>query len=181
MWCLDDFTDANGATRIVPGSHKLQRSPNTPKSTTASPSRRPRGSAIVFHGGLWHQKPAPRHKDEETPRHYHLLLPPVYAPARELLLSLTTPKFSNGHAASQAALGIHHVAGRRRCDQTACHARDRGFRAGTTTRSWFPSSRRPGGRLIALWQDRFDSLASGATQFSLKRPKFCQRAICPLL
>src|SRR5205814_5500066 len=26
-WCLDDFTEANGATRIVPGSHKLNRAP----------------------------------------------------------------------------------------------------------------------------------------------------------
>ena len=26
-WCLDDFTEANGATRIVPGSHRLNRAP----------------------------------------------------------------------------------------------------------------------------------------------------------
>ena len=26
-WCLDDFTEATGATRIVPGSHRLNRAP----------------------------------------------------------------------------------------------------------------------------------------------------------
>ena len=28
MWALTDFTDANGATRIVPGSHRYDHSPD---------------------------------------------------------------------------------------------------------------------------------------------------------
>ena len=32
LWCLDDFTDENGGTRVVPGSHKLNRAPGARRS-----------------------------------------------------------------------------------------------------------------------------------------------------
>jgi ectoine hydroxylase-related dioxygenase (phytanoyl-CoA dioxygenase family) len=54
MWMLDDFTEGNGATRVVPGSHLVRAHPD--------PRQRPRsvaavgraGSALVFDGRLWH-------------------------------------------------------------------------------------------------------------------------------
>ena len=54
MWMLDDFTEANGATRVVPGSHLLRRHPdptNRPRSSAATGRA---GSALVFDGRLWH-------------------------------------------------------------------------------------------------------------------------------
>jgi ectoine hydroxylase-related dioxygenase (phytanoyl-CoA dioxygenase family) len=56
MWMLDDFTPENGATRIVPGSHKEARQPDfsmTAEQTT--PVCGPAGTAMVFDGRLWHQ------------------------------------------------------------------------------------------------------------------------------
>jgi ectoine hydroxylase-related dioxygenase (phytanoyl-CoA dioxygenase family) len=54
MWALTDFTEANGATRVVPGSHLADRAPdpaNLPETVAAEMSR---GSVLVFVGGLWH-------------------------------------------------------------------------------------------------------------------------------
>jgi ectoine hydroxylase-related dioxygenase (phytanoyl-CoA dioxygenase family) len=67
MWMLDDFTDENGATRIVPGSHKFDTGPGgaeadpkwSPATVTSSgietvAAEGPAGSALVFDGRLWH-------------------------------------------------------------------------------------------------------------------------------
>lgn len=60
IWLLDDFTADNGATRLVPGTHKLLTPP--PKSLASPASRHPdqkvivarAGSVLVFNGHLWH-------------------------------------------------------------------------------------------------------------------------------
>ena len=55
LWALDDFTIENGATRVVPGSHKWQKfaseglvHPDEVRVTIR------KGSAIIFNGNLWH-------------------------------------------------------------------------------------------------------------------------------
>jgi ectoine hydroxylase-related dioxygenase (phytanoyl-CoA dioxygenase family) len=53
MWMLDDFTEANGATRIVPGSHHAP-SPEYGKDVASVPAEMRRGSVLVWHGSLWH-------------------------------------------------------------------------------------------------------------------------------
>ena len=56
MWMLDDFTEENGATRIVPESHLKGRQPDHERdgdvSTVAAVG--PAGSAMLFDGRLWH-------------------------------------------------------------------------------------------------------------------------------
>lgn len=54
MWALTDFTEANGATRIVPGSHRSERSPTYGKHYDSIAAEMPRGSVLVWHGSLWH-------------------------------------------------------------------------------------------------------------------------------
>ena len=49
---LDDFTIANGATRIVPGSHR-STDPVDPDATFTY-AEMPAGSLLVFDGALWH-------------------------------------------------------------------------------------------------------------------------------
>jgi ectoine hydroxylase-related dioxygenase (phytanoyl-CoA dioxygenase family) len=53
MWALDDFTEANGATRIVPGSHRwVGEKPDAHTPTVAA--EMPAGSVLFYLGSLWH-------------------------------------------------------------------------------------------------------------------------------
>lgn len=60
LWLLDDFTETNGATRVVPGSHLWLKA--LPKPMQQPESRHPdekiviarAGSALVFNGHLQH-------------------------------------------------------------------------------------------------------------------------------
>ncbi|MGH8979272.1 MAG: phytanoyl-CoA dioxygenase family protein [Acidimicrobiia bacterium] len=54
MWALTDFTEANGATRLVPGSHLWDRSPDYGHSYDSIPAEMPKGSVLIWHGSLWH-------------------------------------------------------------------------------------------------------------------------------
>ena len=54
MWALTDFTEANGATRIIPGSHLYDHSPNYGEHYDSIPAAMPKGSVLVWHGSLWH-------------------------------------------------------------------------------------------------------------------------------
>jgi ectoine hydroxylase-related dioxygenase (phytanoyl-CoA dioxygenase family) len=54
MWALTDFTEENGATRVVPGSHKAARSPSYGRPYESIPAAMSRGSVLVWHGSLWH-------------------------------------------------------------------------------------------------------------------------------
>lgn len=53
MWALDDFTEANGATRLVPGSHCWTDREPTPDDVTV-PAVMPAGSVMFYSGKLWH-------------------------------------------------------------------------------------------------------------------------------
>jgi ectoine hydroxylase-related dioxygenase (phytanoyl-CoA dioxygenase family) len=54
MWALTDFTEANGATRIIPGSHLLDHSPEYGADYESIAAEMPKGSVLVWVGSLWH-------------------------------------------------------------------------------------------------------------------------------
>jgi ectoine hydroxylase-related dioxygenase (phytanoyl-CoA dioxygenase family) len=54
MWALTDFTEANGATRLVPGSHLWDHSPDYGAPYDSIPAEMAKGSVLVWHGSLWH-------------------------------------------------------------------------------------------------------------------------------
>ncbi|HUH05826.1 MAG TPA: phytanoyl-CoA dioxygenase family protein [Kofleriaceae bacterium] len=54
MWAITDFTEDNGATRIIPGSHLRDSSPIFGAPLDSIPAEMPRGSVMIYHGSLWH-------------------------------------------------------------------------------------------------------------------------------
>lgn len=60
IWLLDDFVENNGATRIVPGSHKSKLLPDEvmEDTTLAHPDEikiiAPAGSVYIFNSHVWH-------------------------------------------------------------------------------------------------------------------------------
>lgn len=56
IWCLDDIHEANGATRYLPGSHRIAEMAAVPADAEAKtvPFTARAGSAIVMDGRLWH-------------------------------------------------------------------------------------------------------------------------------
>lgn len=54
MWALTDFTAANGATRVVPGSHRSDRQPDPFEEIETVAAEMPRGAALIWPGSTWH-------------------------------------------------------------------------------------------------------------------------------
>ena len=52
IWAIDDFTADNGATDIIPGSHRW--GDQKPDSADRQPVVMPAGSCVFFLGTLWH-------------------------------------------------------------------------------------------------------------------------------
>ena len=54
MWALDDFTEENGGTRVVPGSHRILRSWHLPDLSKWEAADMSKGSALFYLGSMWH-------------------------------------------------------------------------------------------------------------------------------
>ena len=54
MWMMDEFTDENGGTRVVPGSHRDNSFSMASRPTETVPVTGPAGTLAVFDGRLWH-------------------------------------------------------------------------------------------------------------------------------
>jgi ectoine hydroxylase-related dioxygenase (phytanoyl-CoA dioxygenase family) len=60
IWLLDDFTPENGATRVVPGSHRRGTMPADEMPDPAEPHpdqiqlTGPAGTVVIFNSHLWH-------------------------------------------------------------------------------------------------------------------------------
>jgi ectoine hydroxylase-related dioxygenase (phytanoyl-CoA dioxygenase family) len=55
MWALDDFTEANGATRLLPGSQRwVDRTPADDDAGSLVTAVMPAGSVMFYGGKVWH-------------------------------------------------------------------------------------------------------------------------------
>jgi ectoine hydroxylase-related dioxygenase (phytanoyl-CoA dioxygenase family) len=54
MWALTDFTEENGATRLIPGTHLADTDPDYFGTYDSIPAEMAAGSVLVWHGSLWH-------------------------------------------------------------------------------------------------------------------------------
>lgn len=64
LWALTDFTDENGATRLVPGTHKLDHGPDYSKTYDTIPCEMPAGSVLILNASLWHSAGENRTTDQ---------------------------------------------------------------------------------------------------------------------
>jgi ectoine hydroxylase-related dioxygenase (phytanoyl-CoA dioxygenase family) len=55
IWAIDHFTETNGATEIIPGSHLWADELPQPDDPRIRKVVMPAGSVVVFHGTLWHR------------------------------------------------------------------------------------------------------------------------------
>jgi ectoine hydroxylase-related dioxygenase (phytanoyl-CoA dioxygenase family) len=53
IWALDDFTEVNGATRVVPDTHRLGSDVRQPPPESV-PAEMPRGSVVLYLGSTFH-------------------------------------------------------------------------------------------------------------------------------
>jgi hypothetical protein len=104
---LDDFTPTNGATRVVPGSHRFGK---LPQSVMADPAAThpdevlltgPAGTAIVYNAHLWHggtanRSPAPR-------RALHAFFARRDKPQQQYQNACSTPRSKNRSPPTSAA------------------------------------------------------------------------------
>jgi len=61
MWMLDDFTESNGATEVIPGSHRWGPE-RRPEDHEAVKVKAKAGSVLIFAGNLLHRGGANRGK-----------------------------------------------------------------------------------------------------------------------
>ncbi len=54
LWTLSDLRAENGATRLVPGSHRFEAMPRPGEAHESVAAEMPAGSALVLHGSTWH-------------------------------------------------------------------------------------------------------------------------------
>jgi ectoine hydroxylase-related dioxygenase (phytanoyl-CoA dioxygenase family) len=55
VWAISDFTEENGATHLVPGSHKATGMPDPQGHHDSVIGVMPAGSLLFWHGSLWHK------------------------------------------------------------------------------------------------------------------------------
>jgi ectoine hydroxylase-related dioxygenase (phytanoyl-CoA dioxygenase family) len=55
IWAIEDFTEENGATQVIPGSHRWGMEHPDDRSHEVKTAVMPAGSVIVFDAGTWHR------------------------------------------------------------------------------------------------------------------------------
>ncbi len=72
VWSFEDWTEASGPTWVVPGSHRMRRSPRPGEEVTGGiPVEMPKGSVVFFTEGLWHWQGDRTEPGERVTLHWH--------------------------------------------------------------------------------------------------------------
>jgi ectoine hydroxylase-related dioxygenase (phytanoyl-CoA dioxygenase family) len=55
IWAIEPFTEDNGGTEVIPGSHRWEHEHPDERPHTVVPVVMPAGSVVLFDGALWHR------------------------------------------------------------------------------------------------------------------------------
>jgi ectoine hydroxylase-related dioxygenase (phytanoyl-CoA dioxygenase family) len=87
-WCLDDFTAANGGTRVAPGSHRLSHLPSTDDDLELVPLEAPAGTMFAFDSRVWHQTGLNTTGDQTRAGVFAFYTTPIYRTQENWFLTL---------------------------------------------------------------------------------------------
>jgi ectoine hydroxylase-related dioxygenase (phytanoyl-CoA dioxygenase family) len=88
-WCIDEFTRANGATEVVPGSHRRMANPGADADLHELLAvEAPAGSMFVFESRLWHRTGANTTRDSWRAAVFPFYTTPTYRTQENWFLSL---------------------------------------------------------------------------------------------
>ncbi len=105
IWLLDDFTKDNGATRMVPGTHRCGKFPNEVMADPSEPHPEeklllaPAGTVVVFNSHTWHGGTLNRTSSPRRSVHSYWTRrsQPQQLDQRKFLSDETKAKFSPAH------------------------------------------------------------------------------------
>lgn len=86
LWLLDDFTEENGATGVVPYSHRKGHPPEQPTDQWRTDGEMlvgQRGSAVIGHGAWWHTS-RPNRTDQPRSCLLGMYLMPWFIPQEDM-------------------------------------------------------------------------------------------------
>ena len=107
IWALDDFTEDNGATEVIPGSHHWS-SEREPRDEEAIKVTMPAGSVVVFQGTLVHRGGANRSSTKRlgiTPQY----CAPGLRQIENMVLAVPPDIAANYSATVQSLLGYNVI------------------------------------------------------------------------
>lgn len=87
-WCIDEFTEENGATRFVPGSCHHHRPPGEGDEEGSMAAVAPAGTMLVFDGRIWHRTGENRTSDQSCAALFNWYTRPIYRTQENWFLSL---------------------------------------------------------------------------------------------
>jgi ectoine hydroxylase-related dioxygenase (phytanoyl-CoA dioxygenase family) len=87
-WCIDAFTADNGATQVVPGSHRWNRSPAAADTVDPITVEAAAGSVFAFDSRIWHRTGANSTRDGRRAAIFPFYSRPVYRTQENWFLSL---------------------------------------------------------------------------------------------
>ncbi len=87
-WCIDDFTAANGATEVCPGSHLENRPPAPGEEPAMIPVEAPAGSAFAFDSRVWHRTGPNVTDAAQRGAVFPFYTTPIYRPQENWFLAL---------------------------------------------------------------------------------------------
>jgi ectoine hydroxylase-related dioxygenase (phytanoyl-CoA dioxygenase family) len=88
-WCLDEFTEETGATRMVAGSHRLNRAPRPDEADAPTIAiEAPAGAVVVLDSRVWHKTGNNRSQRRRRAGVFAWYTRPIYRAQENWFLSL---------------------------------------------------------------------------------------------